>query len=99
MSEWGKIADEVCKNAKHVRRVITQRDVQLEKAKNLGIKAFHDGRKCAPIYDNEIMKMIEGRNFSVEIPDGEASTIEILSAWSKGWTQENLAAPVENKGD
>lgn len=63
---------------------------QLEEAKILGAHAYHGGLKCVPYLDKEIMRMLDGRKVG-ETPEGEASTIEIMQAWSKGWVIENLS--------
>lgn len=60
-----------------------------ERAYELGQKAFREGKKCVPVHDPEMMKMIE-ENKGGEVGD----SIPILEAWSAGWHEANLAAPV-----
>lgn len=58
---------------------------EISKAKQLGAAAFHRGEVCAPCLDREVMEMVKG-------PVG--SSIPILKAWNAGWTDANLAAPL-----
>ena len=56
---------------------------RLAKAEELGRAAFHNGTD-APAMDPAMIEML-----------GELGTNEgVLKAWNKGWTEENLAAPV-----
>lgn len=66
---------------------------QLEKAKNLGIKAFHNGARCSPYLDQKLMNMFKDRKIG-KTPINEASTVDLLTEWQKHWTIENLVAPV-----
>ena len=58
------------------------------RATELGRQAFHDGRMCAPALDPNVMAMLEG------LPVGGGGAA-ILQSWLDGWTEENLAAPIE----
>jgi hypothetical protein len=58
----------------------------LEEARERGRVAFEAGIPCAPIRDNT--------GFSTEACHAEESTSELMSAWHRGWTLANLAAPV-----
>lgn len=55
------------------------------KAEILGKRAFEKGLKPASALDPDFQPLLKG------IAVGEAK--EILKAWSKGWTEANLAAP------
>ena len=63
-----------------------------EIAKELGAKAFAAGRKAIPIQDPELMKLLE-ENKGKEV----GSSSGILEAWSKGFHEANLKAPVPEK--
>lgn len=74
------------------------RKQQLEEAKTLGAKAYENGTISAPAKDPELLKFFEGR-MPGQTPEGEASTVEILKAWSKAWHEANLATkPASLKG-
>lgn len=55
-----------------------------EKAYNLGKHAFHNGMKAIPVYDTELMKMLEGNKVGEGLP--------LLKAWNRGWHEENIKA-------
>ena len=60
----------------------------VETAIERGRKAFHAGTKCAPALDY---------GFTVEAcaaKDSVTDLINLLDAWTRGWTTANLAAPV-----
>ena len=57
-----------------------------KQARELGRQAFHDGKMCIP--DSNVLKLLEG------LPVGGGGAA-ILQSWLDGWTEENLAAPVE----
>ena len=62
-------------------------------AHGLGVSAFIGGKSSVPVHDPLLMKMIaanSGKPSSAE----NASVLELLTAWGKGWDQANLAAPV-----
>lgn len=59
----------------------------LKRAESLGCNAYHKSINCAPCLDKKMMDMLKG----VEIGGG----IEPMEAWVKGWTKENLNAPLE----
>ena len=51
----------------------------------LGKKAFEDGATCTPVFDIQLMLLIEkGSN-----------TILLLDSWTDAWHKANLEAPVE----
>ena len=56
-------------------------------AQILGNIAFKNGSKCVAGNDTELMKLLEG----VQVGNGAP----ILKAWIRGWTEANLAAPIE----
>jgi hypothetical protein len=57
---------------------------QLQTAENLGTLDFAKGIMAAPSKSPELMKMLEGRKIG-ETPKCEASSIEIMNAWTKGF--------------
>ena len=58
----------------------------LEEARERGRVAFEAGIDCAPIRDP---------GFSKLACHADESTSALMSAWHRGWTLANLAAPVE----
>jgi hypothetical protein len=64
---------------------------QIFAAAVLGTKAFHNGIKCAPYRDKELMELLKGRMIG-QTPEGEATTVKILTTWTENW---NMAK--ENK--
>jgi hypothetical protein len=58
----------------------------LEEARERGRLAFEAGINCAPVLDP---------GFSTKACRADESTVELLTAWHRGWTLANLAAPVE----
>lgn len=69
---------------------------QLQTAENLGTldfaKEFISASQSA-----ELMKMLEGRKIG-ETPENEASSIEIMDAWKKGWNTAKRAMMKEKFG-
>ena len=63
---------------------------QILQASVLGTIAFKSGKKCVPAWDNDLAKMFIGRQVG-QTPKGEASTIEILKAWTTAWHNANLS--------
>lgn len=63
---------------------------QILEASILGTLAFKNGLKRAPFYDAELKKFFIGREIG-ETPKGEASSIEIMNAWTKAWDTANLS--------
>ena len=57
-------------------------------AETYGIAAFEQGAPSIPVLDSNLMQMLEG------LKPGEGS-VNLLKAWTAGWTKANLAAPVE----
>lgn len=68
---------------------------QLNHAQDLGLQAFQNGITRTPIYDKELMKMLEGRTIG-ETPEGEATSIQLMNAWFKGWDKGNLTPVPES---
>jgi hypothetical protein len=62
----------------------------LQTAETLGAIDFATGIITAPSQSVEFMKMLEGRKIG-ETPKFEASTIELMDAWSKGWNTAKRA--------
>ena len=58
---------------------------QIKKAENLGFAGYKNN-KNAPCQCKETTEMFEGRKVG-QTPQGEASTIEILNAWNRGWNK------------
>lgn len=59
------------------------------KAKELGRKAFYEGKKGTPFLDKELTHLYEG----LQVGQG----IEISKAWTKAWDQANLSQPIPEK--
>ena len=64
---------------------------QILRAALLGTDAFKAGKGSAPCLNKEVMEMLTGRPVG-ETPKGEASSIEIMDAYSNSWHAANLAA-------
>ncbi|MEQ9363302.1 MAG: hypothetical protein RIF32_03610, partial [Leptospirales bacterium] len=58
-----------------------------EQAEQLGRRAFHNGMKCCLHYDLEMQPLLKNMQPGEGIP--------VMEAWYRGWTIENLAAPIE----
>ena len=56
---------------------------QIKKAESLGFTGYKNNKK-APCQCKEVTAMFGERKVG-ETPEGEASTIEILDAWNRGW--------------
>lgn len=66
---------------------------QIIVAADFGRATFLAGDDCIPGFDARLMAMLTGRNIGAT-PDGEASSVAIMKAWSTAWHRENLATPV-----
>jgi len=64
---------------------------RIDEAYRLGTKAFHDGKRRVPLYDNDLMLMLDLNN-----QPGESDNLAMLSAWNKGWDKANLSEPMTN---
>ena len=53
-----------------------------KKAKELGKKAFLDGKKAIPLYDKEIQDLLKGREVGEGLP--------LLKVWLKAWHTANI---------
>lgn len=53
---------------------------------NLGCKAFHNGKPCIPALDKDLLSELLGLKVGEGAP--------LLRAWIRGWTKENLDAPL-----
>lgn len=62
---------------------------KLARAYELGKQAFNNGKKCVPAHDNELINVLKGYKMGESINE--------LKAWSKGWHEANLAAPINGK--
>jgi len=55
---------------------------KIKTATKLGLRAFENGIKCAPILDKDLMKLLVNNKV------GEG--ILIMKAWVRSWTEANL---------
>ncbi len=69
---------------------------QLQTAETLGALDFNNGIVAAA-QSIEFMKMLKGRKIG-ETPKYEASTIQLMDAWKKGWTTSKRAMMKEKFG-
>lgn len=72
------------------KRNINMKATQILHASILGTQAYKDGKKKAPFFNTELLKMLEGREIG-KTPKGEASSIEIMKAYTNAWDLANLA--------
>ena len=71
---------------------MSKRQEQIDFATKRGYEGFHSGKPHgAPALDNVVLEMLKGRQVG-ETPEGEASTIEILTAYSDGFERERQIA-------
>ena len=54
----------------------------IDKAREMGAEAFKKGAPCVPASDRRLIENFRGHEVGSSIP--------YLSAWIKGWTEENL---------
>ena len=66
---------------------------QIKFATDFGRATFHANDKCTPAFDARLMAMLRGREIG-STPEGEASSTDIMDAWSAAWHRENLAAAI-----
>ncbi len=59
---------------------------EIQRAADLGTKAFERGASCVPALDAGIIDLIRGKKVGTTLP--------IWDAWTRAWTVANLAAPV-----
>lgn len=64
-------------------------------ARELGRKAFEDGRKAVPAWDPALCAMLSPRPSGTV---GADAAVRILDAWSRAWHSANAAAPVPLEG-
>ena len=57
---------------------------QITTAETLGIINYEQGVMRVPAQSKDLMEMLKGRGVG-ETPKGEASTKELMNAWTKGW--------------
>ena len=76
--------------------IYTMKATQLQTAETLGTLDFAKGFISAS-QSIEIMNMLEGRKIG-ETPKSEASSIEIMDAWKKGWNTAKRAMMKEKFG-
>jgi len=63
---------------------------QIFEASVLGTLAFKNGIKRSPALDKELKKFFVDRKIG-ETPEGEASSIDIMKAWTNSWDAANLS--------
>ncbi len=61
----------------------------LEKAAELGRRAFERGANSVPAHDPELTELIKGKGIS-------KATITLLESWSDAWHKANIEAPIED---
>lgn len=61
---------------------------QITRAVELGVTAANSQRELAPYKNGDLMALIVGRPVGVT-PEGEASTLEILRAYTSAWNTAN----------
>lgn len=66
---------------------------QLTTAARLGAEFFLAGGRRIPCKDAAMMAMLAGRRMG-ETPEGEASSVALLKAWTASWDEANLSAKV-----
>jgi len=57
---------------------------QITTAETFGIINYEQGIKRVPAQSKELLNMLQNRKPGVT-PKNEASTIELMNAWNKGW--------------
>jgi cell wall assembly regulator SMI1 len=62
----------------------TNKKHQLLIAETFGLIAHELGRNRVPAQDKKLLQMFDGRNIG-ETPTGEASTMDLMKAWTNGW--------------
>jgi len=63
---------------------------KISKAKQLGKKAFADGKLRIAGRDTELLKMFKGKHI------GDPDTIKIMTSWYVGWDESNLSKTTKN---
>ena len=57
---------------------------QITKAETLGMVNHENGTMRAQAQSKDLMEMLRGRNIG-QTPQGEATTKELMNAWTNGW--------------
>jgi hypothetical protein len=57
---------------------------QIKSAETFGMINYEQGIICAPAQSNELMGMLAKRQIG-KTPKNEATTIELMKAWTNGW--------------
>lgn len=65
---------------------------EIAAAEQAGRDAYHRGAQCDPCRDTAMCGTQPGALMAVDREIGEG--IPLLKAWSRGWTDENMRAPV-----
>ncbi|GHV91213.1 hypothetical protein AGMMS50268_17160 [Spirochaetia bacterium] len=70
------------------------------KAKQLGISAFHAGKKCIPALDKAMMDLLESPEMDAfGPPEKMGRSIPVLKAWIERFTEAKLDAPIQGWTD
>ena len=72
---------------RYTKKQVKTNDKTRKAAFDLGVKAFHDGKKSVPMQDKNLMVMLFGEN------GNEENYVErldlIFKSWSDGFSQEH----------
>lgn len=77
----GKVSQPIKETRK--KKIDPKLQKKIDKAAELGAKAFKDGKKSIPALDPKLQPLLKG------LPVGKGA-IEIIDAWTKAWHKENL---------
>lgn len=72
------------------KRKIAEHEDFVERARQLGKEAFESGKSSAPAQSPEFMELMR----EAQVGNDARFAIELLDAWSKGWTAANLAGDI-----
>lgn len=67
------------------------KNTQILQAATYGTMAFNAGKTATPCHDRNLMEMLKGRSIG-EKREEEATSIELMDAWSKAWHAANMAS-------
>jgi hypothetical protein len=75
----------------------TMKNSQITIAETLGMINHEQGMMRVPAHCKELMNMLTGRKVG-ETPKNEASSIELMDAWTKGWDKAKIIMMKEKFG-
>ena len=75
------------KTMKYTKKQVKTNDKTRKAAFDLGVKAFHDGKKSVPMQDKKLMVMLFGENGNEE--NYKERLDLIFKSWSDGFSQEH----------